>query len=53
MLCHDACPVGAIKGVTTKDRYKNRAETLYFHKCVGKLTNEFAKIPDHRYVEFV
>lgn len=46
MLCHDACPVGAIKGVNTEDHYKNRDEALYFHRCVEKLTNEFAKLPD-------
>ena len=46
MLCHDACPVGAIKGVNTEDHYKNRDEALYFHKCVEKLTDEFAKLPD-------
>lgn len=46
MLCHDACPVGAIKGVNTEDHYKNRDEALYFHKCVEKLTNEFAKLPN-------
>jgi epoxyqueuosine reductase QueG len=46
MLCHDACPVGAIKGVNTEDYYKNRDEALYFHKCVEKLTGEFAKLPD-------
>ena len=46
MLCHDACPVGAIKGISTKDHYKNRDEALYFHKCVEKLTGEFAKLPN-------
>lgn len=46
MLCHDVCPVGAIKGVNTEDHYKNRDEALYFHKCVEKLTGEFAKLPD-------
>jgi epoxyqueuosine reductase QueG len=46
MLCRDACPVGAIKGVGTKDHYKDRNEALYFSKCVEKLTGEFAKIAE-------
>ena len=44
--CRDACPAAAIKGVGTESHYKNREEALYFSKCVGKLYNEFAKIPD-------
>lgn len=47
-LCRDACPAGAIKGVSTKDHYKDRDEALYFHKCVEKLADEFAKLPDVR-----
>lgn len=46
MLCRDACPVGAIKGVNTEDHYKSREDALYFNKCVEKLTGEFAKLPD-------
>jgi epoxyqueuosine reductase len=46
MLCHDACPVGAIKGVGTKDYYKDRDEALYFSKCLEKLTTEFAQLPE-------
>ena len=46
MLCRDACPVGAIKGVSTKDHYENRNEALFFHKCLEKLMNDFAKLPD-------
>ena len=46
MLCHDACPVGAIKGVNTIDHYQTRDEALYFDKCVQKLTQDFAKLPD-------
>lgn len=45
-LCRDACPVGAIKGATTKDHYKTREEALYFNRCVEKLTGEFAQIPN-------
>ncbi len=44
--CRDACPVGAIKGVSTKDHYKNRNEALHFDKCMEKLTGEFAKLTD-------
>ncbi len=44
--CKDACPVGAIKGIVTEDRYRNRNEALYFDKCVSKLTKEFAELPD-------
>lgn len=43
--CRDACPVGAIKGVTTEDYYKSRNEALFFSKCVEKLTREFAALP--------
>ncbi|MBE9547353.1 MAG: epoxyqueuosine reductase [Proteobacteria bacterium] len=46
MLCRDACPVGAIKGINTEDHYKSREDALYFNKCVEKLTGEFAKLPD-------
>jgi epoxyqueuosine reductase QueG len=45
-LCQDVCPVGAIKGVNTKDHYKTREEALYFDRCVEKLTGEFAQIPN-------
>jgi epoxyqueuosine reductase len=45
-LCTDACPVGAIKGVGTKDNYKSREEALYFPRCVEKLTVEFSKLPN-------
>ena len=46
MLCRDACPAGAIKGVNTHDYYQNRNEALHFDKCVVKLTGEFAQLPD-------
>jgi len=45
MACQEACPVGAIKGINTEDHYKDRDEALYFHKCVEKLTGNFAKLP--------
>jgi epoxyqueuosine reductase QueG len=44
--CADACPVGAIKGVSTEDRYESREEALYFSRCMEKLTNEFSKLPN-------
>ncbi len=44
--CRDACPSGAIKGVGTEDRYKNRDEALYFSRCLDKVTGEFAKLPE-------
>jgi epoxyqueuosine reductase QueG len=46
MLCRDACPAGAIKGVSTEDHYQDRNEAVYFSKCVEKLTGEFAMIPE-------
>ena len=45
-LCKDACPAGAIKGVGTKDNYKNRDEALYFSRCAEKLVGEFSKLPN-------
>ena len=45
MLCRDACPVGAIKGVGTKQHYKNRSEAIHLGRCAGKLAGEFSKIP--------
>lgn len=45
-MCKDACPVSAIKGVNTKDHYKNRDEALYFSRCKEKLLNDFAKQPN-------
>jgi epoxyqueuosine reductase QueG len=44
-LCLDACPVGAIKGVSTEDHYISRSEALHLQKCAKKLTDEFAKLP--------
>ena len=45
-LCKDACPSGAIKGVSTKDNYKTREDALYFSRCVDKLVGEFSTIPN-------
>ena len=44
MQCMDACPVGAIKGVSTKDNYSTREEALHLDRCAKKLINEFAKL---------
>ena len=44
--CRDACPVGAIKGVGTKDGYETREEALYFSRCVEKLVGEFSELPN-------
>ncbi len=44
--CQDACPAGAIKGISTESHYKNRDEALYFSRCKEKTVGEFAKIPE-------
>ena len=44
-LCREACPVGAIKGVSTSDHYEDREEALYFDRCMEKLTQEFSSMP--------
>jgi epoxyqueuosine reductase len=44
-LCVDACPVGAIKGISTDAHYGNREEALYFSRCVEKLVGEFSAMP--------
>lgn len=44
-LCRDACPVNAIKGVSTDGYYKNRNEALYLSRCAEKLAGEFAELP--------
>lgn len=46
MLCRDACPVQAIKGVITASHYRDREEAMAFSRCVEKLTGEFAGLPD-------
>ena len=43
--CQEACPAEAIKGVHTKDYYRDREEALYFSRCSEKLTKEFAALP--------
>ena len=45
MLCRDACPVKAIRGVNTTDHYKDRNEALHFSRCVDKLTIEYRALP--------
>jgi epoxyqueuosine reductase len=44
-LCMDACPVGAIKGISTEAHYQNREEALYFSRCAEKLVGEFSAMP--------
>jgi epoxyqueuosine reductase len=46
MLCRDACPVGAIKGVGIKQYYKNRSEAIYLSRCAEKLAGEFSNLPN-------
>jgi epoxyqueuosine reductase QueG len=46
MLCRDACPAQAIKGVNTTDHYRDRDEALHFSRCVNKVTKEFAALPE-------
>jgi epoxyqueuosine reductase QueG len=46
MLCADACPVDAIKGVKTEDHYPSRDAALHFSRCVEKLVGEFSKLPN-------
>ncbi|MFP4476154.1 MAG: 4Fe-4S double cluster binding domain-containing protein [Desulfatibacillaceae bacterium] len=36
--CADACPAGAIRGVSTKDRYESRNHALHFDRCVKRVT---------------
>jgi epoxyqueuosine reductase QueG len=45
-VCRDACPVGAIKGVGTKQHYRNRSEAIYLGRCADKLAGEFSKLPN-------
>lgn len=46
ILCRDACPADAIKGVNTETYYETRHHAMDFEKCVEKLTQDFAKLPD-------
>jgi len=45
MLCRDACPAKAIRGVNTADHYGDRNEALHFSRCVHKVTVEYAALP--------
>ena len=45
-MCQEACPVGAIKGVSTQEHYTRRSEALYFSRCVEKLVGEFSRLPN-------
>jgi epoxyqueuosine reductase len=44
-LCMDACPVRAIKGISTEAHYQSREEALYFSRCAEKLVGEFSAMP--------
>lgn len=44
-LCQEACPAGAVKGVSTEDHYRDRDEALHFSRCVDQTMNHFAKLP--------
>jgi epoxyqueuosine reductase len=46
MNCRDSCPAKAIKGVNTESHYSHRNEALHFDRCMKKLTEEFAKMPE-------
>ncbi len=46
MMCRDACPAGAIKGINTENHYKTRNEAMHFDKCAAKLDTEFARLPN-------
>jgi epoxyqueuosine reductase len=43
--CQDACPAGAIKGVSTGTHYESRDEAVALSRCIALLYGEFAKIP--------
>ncbi len=44
--CVDSCPVDAIKNVNTETHYKGRDEALHFERCMKKVTEEFATLPN-------
>jgi epoxyqueuosine reductase QueG len=46
MACRDACPVGAIKGIGTKDRYNTRGRAIHLSRCAEKLAGEFSELPN-------
>lgn len=43
--CAEACPVSAIRGVSTRDRYASREEALDFNACMTHLTRTFSGLP--------
>jgi epoxyqueuosine reductase QueG len=44
-MCRDACPIGAIRGVSTEDHYHSRREAVHIMRCGEKLRNDFAQLP--------
>jgi epoxyqueuosine reductase QueG len=44
--CQKACPAQAIKGVATRDHYKDREEALFLDRCAEKLVRDFASLPE-------
>lgn len=44
--CIEACPADAIKGINTENYFVTPNTALHFDKCVGKLRNEFTKLPN-------
>lgn len=43
--CQDACPAGAIKGVGTEGRYRDRDEALDFGRCAETCLKVFTRRP--------
>jgi epoxyqueuosine reductase QueG len=43
--CADACPVEAIKNVSTKRHYASRDEALYFDRCATHVSTVNTKLP--------
>ncbi len=44
--CATACPAKAIKNVNTDSHYESRDQALHFSRCVDKVRNEFANLPN-------
>jgi len=44
--CVESCPVDAIKNVNTDSHYRNRDEALHFERCMKKVTEDFAPLPN-------
>jgi epoxyqueuosine reductase QueG len=44
--CQEACPAQAIKGVGTRDHYKDREEALFLDRCAEKLVRDFSVLPE-------